>query len=97
MKKNEEIPRYKQILEKNVLYYIETFSENLESVFIKNKVIESMKEYAENYAKECLIIAAEKACANFECIDIVVGVENIYPYVEKNSILNIQLPEHTFN
>lgn len=97
MKKSKEIPRYEQILEKNVLYYVETFPGNLESAFIKDEVIESMREYAEIYAQKCLEIAAKEASANYECIGAVLGAENVVPYVEESSILNIKLPEHTFS
>jgi len=53
-----------------------------------------MKEYAEVYARRVLEIAAENATANFECIGAVLGAENVNPYVEPGSILNIKLPEH---
>ncbi len=62
--------------------------------FWRYEIEKVMKEYAEFYAKKCLNIAAAQSCANFECIDVVLGAENINPYVEIDSILNIQLPEH---
>lgn len=94
MTKIEEIPHYEKILEKNILYYVEIENGNLESAFVKDEVIESMKEYAEYYARKVLEIAAKEATASFECVGAVLGAENVYPFVEKDPILNIKLPKH---
>lgn len=50
-------------------------------------IIDAMVEYADYYAKKCLKIAAEQAIAEMsmmkgEC------------WVDKDSILNIKLPDH---
>lgn len=59
------------------------------------------KEYAEWYAKKCLKIAADKAMVirTFYSSDPpqiwdVTFEESSYVHVHKDSILNIQLPEH---
>lgn len=50
--------------------------------------IESMmKDYAEWYAKQCLKIAADEAIADMSFM-------NATAWVDKDSILNIKLPEH---
>ncbi len=53
---------------------------------------EAMKEYAEIYASRCLEIAADNA----ECDDVSYKNGDSYPMFEvnKNSIINIDLPEH---
>lgn len=65
-------------------------------VFIKGYggLEDAMKEYAEYYTRKCLEIVAKEASADFECIGAVLGAENVYPFVDKDSILNIKLPEH---
>lgn len=65
-----------------------------EQYFSIENIEKIMKEYAEVYARRVLEIAAENATANFECIGAVLGAENVNPYVEPGSILNIKLPEH---
>lgn len=50
-------------------------------------IVEMMKEYAEWYAKECLKIAADEAIADMSFMNSTV-------WVHKDSILNIELPNH---
>lgn len=49
----------------------------------------AMKEYAEYYAKRCLEIAADKAESITDIDKYIYG-----SIVNRDSILNIQLPEH---
>lgn len=59
-------------------------------------VASAMKEYATWYAKECLKIAADKATTTLYipvedgCHDY----KNMCDIVDKDSILNIKLPDH---
>lgn len=61
-----------------------------------DKVREIMILYAEYYAKKCLGIAAENATT--ECVvpedEFCPDFTNAYEIVDKDSILNIKLPEH---
>lgn len=50
------------------------------------QIMEAMKEYSEDYARRCLIIAADEAD--------VIEYGGRGCHVDKNSILNIKLPEH---
>jgi len=47
---------------------------------------ELMKEYAEVYARKCLMIAANDAQISYEVGD--------YHFIDRDSITNITLPEH---
>lgn len=49
-----------------------------------------MKEYAEFYTKQCLVIAAKEACVVCLGND---GIENYYN-VDRDSILNLRFPSH---
>lgn len=53
----------------------------------------AMQEYAEYYAKRCLEIAAEKAQIKFKEMYYTQGEQPKF-IVNKESILNIQLPKH---
>lgn len=57
--------------------------------FSYEEVESMMKEYAEWYAKKCLEIAAEKAKSITDIDKYIYG-----SIVDKDSILNIKLPEH---
>ena len=60
------------------------------TVIIYNDAVEAMKEYAEHYAKKCLEKAAEQAVVFLPSHYGLHGTHN----VDKDSILNIKLPEH---
>ena len=57
-----------------------------QQMFSIQDLIVAMKEYSEIYAQKCLIIAADEAD--------VIEYGGRGCHVDKNSILNIKLPEH---
>lgn len=56
--------------------------------------LKMMKEYAEYYAKKCLEIAAENAETEVQWFYNRQDDEESHAVVNKESITNIQLPEH---
>lgn len=96
--------KLEEILEKNRLktdHYADQEFETYGIISIES----AMKEYAEFYAKECLKIAA--VCARLSVQGVTSleeyktdhiysndGLQDLYVDIDKDSILNIKLPEH---
>lgn len=65
-------------------YYGDNFPPN-------SDVYEAMKEYADWFAKKCLEKAAEQAVV---FLPSYLGLHRTHIHVDKDSILNIELPDH---
>ncbi len=68
----------------------EYFTPYSDEAFPWEKLIQTVKEYAEWYARQCLQIAADNATGRFETDTQ--GCE--YIEINQESILNITLPPH---
>ena len=82
---------------KNILYDNEEKTRDcIEPIYSFWTTLENgIHEYIEYYAKECLKIAAEQAYMSRNGIGMIMNTGRLYNCeINKDSILNIKLPEH---